>query len=154
MALNKNTLAAVLCTLAALNFTRLAQAQTQFELTAGLGYHQLEIFRKAAPADHDNTATAKLALGAYRQVSQHAWGAVAEHITPINRTNTTGSGKITGFRPVNYRYYWSDSIATELFLGAAQYDWIKMPPVITGERAPAMLLEHSPLLWNIKPTKA
>ena len=96
-----------------------------YEVSIAGGERQLDIFRKAASADVDDAAYIGLSLAAYRKSGDNsAWGGVIEILSPIGRDNTIGSGRILGFRPVNYLLDWNQWLSTELFMGAAQYNWI------------------------------
>ena len=96
-----------------------------FEVSIAGGERQLGIFRKSAAADTDDAAYLGLALAAYRKSSDKtSWGGVIEILDPIGRDNTIGSGRILGFRPVNYLVDWNQWLSMELFMGAAQYNWI------------------------------
>lgn len=97
-----------------------------YEVSLSTGERQLDIFRKAAPDDVDDAAYVGASISAYRKVNEmSAWGAVLEVMMPFGRDNEIGSGRIVGLRPVNYLLQWNSNFATELFMGAAQYDWIK-----------------------------
>ncbi len=101
-------------------------AESFFEIAVAGGERQLDIFRKEAPDDVDDASYIGLSLAAYRKTGEKsAWGGVIEVLKPIGRDSTVGSGRVLGFRPVNYLLDWNQWLTTELFMGAAQYNWIK-----------------------------
>ena len=100
-------------------------AETFYEVSATGGQRQLDVFRKQAPQVEDDANFLGLAVAAYRKLNEKsAWGGVIEIILPLDREVDVGSGKIIGFRPVNYLRTWTDSFSSELYFGAAQYSWI------------------------------
>ncbi|HEY7771814.1 MAG TPA: hypothetical protein VIC26_01425 [Marinagarivorans sp.] len=109
-------------------FSNISAADTFFEASISAGERQLDVFRKRAPQIEDDAIFIGVAVAAYRTLSaKAAWGGVIETLQPIGRDKDieNGDGTLLGFRPINYLYRWDNNLATELFFGAAQYDWIK-----------------------------
>lgn len=100
--------------------------ETFFEASTSIGERQLDIFRKEADNDADDSKFIGFSLAAYRKISgRAALGGVIETMLPVNRDNDIGSGKIIGVRPIDFLYSWNPKFDTEIFVGIAQYDWIK-----------------------------
>lgn len=104
-----------------------AAAETFYEVSAGVGQFALDITRKRAEAFADDSDSITVAIGAYRRSSDvSAWGAVVELIEPMGRDdNLWGSGRVMGFRPLNFRHYIYDQVSFDVYAGAARYAWRK-----------------------------
>ena len=106
-----------------------ALAKTDIELSLAAVHSDLEIKEKRGPEPTytDDSKALNLAIGAYKWVNdESAWGVVVEYSKPLDRDDALlGSGTTLAIRPVNWRYQWSHNISSELFLGAAKYNWKK-----------------------------
>ncbi len=100
-------------------------ADTYFEVGVGASQHNLSITRKRAEDFKDESAAVNLSFAAYRESSLNSyWGAVIELVEPQGRDGAhPGSGRLLGFRPINYLRFINDYLSFELYAGAAQYDW-------------------------------
>ena len=104
-----------------------AEATPIFEFSIGASAYELDATQKTGPNYHDDFENLSFTVAAYRSTSaKSAWGGAIDYIKPVNRDENFGSGTIVGFRPVNYFRRWSSNIATEMFFGAARYDWEKV----------------------------
>lgn len=103
-----------------------AVAETFYEFSLGGGQLALDVDQKRGGLQiEDNSTTTSFALGAYRHSSnKSAWGAVIEYTLPISRDeDLPGSGRIVGFRAINYLRYIGENASLEAYAGAAQYEW-------------------------------
>jgi len=107
-------------------FTCNAKAETNFELQLSTQTMNLRISEKRGPTFEDSSSNIGIGLAVYRRASQSSsFGAVIEYSNPMGREAEFGSGKITGIRPVNWLYSFGNAWESELYLGAAQYQWEK-----------------------------
>ncbi|WP_158658069.1 hypothetical protein [Agarilytica rhodophyticola] len=121
--LNKTRFIFLLCLMCIISVVR---AETFYEASVGVSRMALDITQKRGPAFEDNSNAINIAIGAYRQSNEKsAWGGVVEYIGPIGRDDLPGSGRLIGFRPLNYLRNMGRNISYELYAGAAQYDWRK-----------------------------
>ena len=98
-------------------------ADTFFELTLGAGKYELDVTEKRGVDFEDNFNGINLGFAAYRSISdKSAWGMAIDVVNPSARDSKFGSGRIIGFRPVNYLRRWHDLFVSELFFGVAQYN--------------------------------
>jgi hypothetical protein len=98
-------------------------ADTFFELTLGVGKYELDVTEKRGIDFEDDFNGTNIGFAAYRFISdKSAWGAAIDVVNPSARDSHFGSGRIIGFRPVNYLRRWHDFFVSELFFGVAQYD--------------------------------
>lgn len=103
-----------------------ANADTHFEIQLSAQKLNLSIDEKRGPAFADTSNHAGIALAAYRQAGRYSkFGAVIEYSHPLGRDAELGSGKMAGFRPLNFLYTFNEKWDAELYLGAAQYEWEK-----------------------------
>lgn len=101
-------------------------ADTAYELQINSHYLFLDISEKRGLQYSDDFSNTGIVLSAYRKAGRDSsWGAAVEFATPIDRNAAFGNGKVLGFRPVNYLLEINDRLATEIYLGAAQYNWEK-----------------------------
>lgn len=104
----------------------MCHADTTYEIQLNSHYLFLDISEKRGPQYSDDFANTGIVVSAYREAGRYiAWGAAIEYATPINRDAEFGNGDILGFRPVNYLLQINDNLASEFYLGAAQYNWEK-----------------------------
>ncbi len=107
-------------------FSLSSLAETFYEVSIGAGQLALDIDQKRGAGQiEDDSSVASFAIAAYRHSSSKtAWGAVIEYSLPISREDDLpGSGRIVGFRPLNYLRNISDNASLEVYAGAAQYQW-------------------------------
>ncbi|MFL0804802.1 MAG: hypothetical protein K6L81_13885 [Agarilytica sp.] len=102
-------------------------AESFYEFSLGGSKLALDIDQKRGTQYEDNASAAVFALGAYRHAStKSAWGAVIEYTLPVSREEgLPGSGRLVGFRVLNYLRYIGDDASVEAYAGAAQYEWQK-----------------------------
>ncbi len=102
-----------------------AQAETFYEASVGVSRYALDIVSKRGPTFEDTSTGVIGTIAAYRQTSpRSAWGAAIEYTSPIGREDDLlGSGKILGFRVLNYLRDVGGGTSVELYAGAAQFDW-------------------------------
>lgn len=101
-------------------------ADTTYEIQLNSHYLFLDISEKRGPQYSDDFANTGFVVSAYRQASRNkSWGAAIEYAIPVNRDAEFGDGDVLGFRPVNFLIQINDTLASEFYLGAAQYNWEK-----------------------------
>ncbi len=102
-------------------------AESFYEFSLGGSQLALDIDQKRSAQREDDSTAATFALGAYRHAStKSAWGAVIEYTLPVSREEALpGSGRLLGFRVLNYLRYIGDEASIEAYVGAAQYNWQK-----------------------------
>ncbi len=101
------------------------QAESFFEASVGVSQYALDIVSKRGPTYEDTSTGLIGTIAAYRQTSSRtAWGAAIEYTSPMGRDDDLfGSGKIIGFRVLNYLRDVGRGTSIELYAGAAQFDW-------------------------------
>lgn len=101
-------------------------AKSDVQAFVGFSQVSLDIEEKRGPDFSDDFSTIRFGLGAYRWASEKSsWGFVVEFENASGRDHDIGSGRLIGFRPINWRYMWLDNLSTEVFAGAARYEWEK-----------------------------
>ena len=103
------------------------QAETTFELAGGLGQYALDIDSKRGIQVEDDSDAFNFSVAAYRTSTETtSWGAVFEVSTPSGRNDALpGSGRILGFRFADYLSQINENSAYEVYMGFAQFDWLK-----------------------------
>ena len=116
-----------LFTFALLLLSASIQAKSDISVFTGVSYLDLDIEenRSATGIDiNDSFSTVRFGVAAYRwSTEKSAWGFVAEIEQAFGRDSDEGSGRLLGVRPVNWKYQWNPSISTQMFFGAARYEW-------------------------------
>lgn len=106
--------------------TLICQAETGYEIQINSHYLFLDISEKRGPQYSDDFSNIGVVLSAYRQAGRTiSLGAAIEYAIPVDRNAEFGDGDILGFRPVNFLVQINDKLASEFYLGAAQYNWEK-----------------------------
>ncbi|MFL0801930.1 MAG: hypothetical protein K6L80_15890 [Agarilytica sp.] len=102
-------------------------SESFYEFSFGGSKLALDIDQKRSVQREDNSTAATFSLGAYRHAStKSALGAVIEYTLPVRREEILpGSGRLVGFRVLNYLRYIGDEASVEAYAGAAQYQWHK-----------------------------
>ncbi len=102
-------------------------AESFYEFSLGASKFALDVDQKRGTQEEDDSTAATFSLGAYRHAStKSAWGAVIEYSLPVSRDESLpGSGRLVGFRVLNYLRYIGDEASLEAYAGAAQYEWQK-----------------------------
>ena len=109
-------------------YSSAVHAKTDIELSLSAAQVSFSVKEKGGgPTFKDNSKLINFGVGAYRKVTdESAWGVVVEYAKPLDRENELpGNGTILALRPVNWRYQWNHNTSSELFFGAAKYDWQK-----------------------------
>ncbi len=104
------------------------QAETTFELAGGLGQYALDIDSKRGLQVEDDSDAFNFSVAAYRSsTATTSWGAVFEVSTPSGRDDDSlpGSGRMLGFRFADYLSQINENSAYEVYMGFAQFDWLK-----------------------------
>ncbi len=105
-----------------------SQAETFYEVSSGLTKMSFDINNRGIGSKFvDESEAVNFSVGAYRHSSDNtAWGVVIEVTSPVSRDDDLpGSGRILGFRPINFLWHAENNLSVELFAGAAQYEWRK-----------------------------
>lgn len=102
-------------------------AETDFEISAGVSQFAIDVDQKFGTQIEDNSTATSYSFAAYRHISNEAaWGAAIEYTLPLGRDNSLpGSGRLIGFRVINYLGQISEKTSFEAYAGFARYDWIK-----------------------------
>lgn len=104
-----------------------AAAESFFELSTGVSKLALDVDQKRGTQIEDNSTALNVSIGAYRASTETSyWGAVIEVSSAISRdSNLPGSGKLIGFRFVDYLKKITEKSSFEVYAGFAQFDWKK-----------------------------
>ncbi len=102
-------------------------AETTFELAGGLGQYALDVDSKRGTQVEDDSDAFNFSVAAYRtSTATTSWGAVFELSTPSGRNDALpGSGRMIGFRFADYLSQINENSAYEVYMGFAQFDWLK-----------------------------
>ncbi len=124
MYLKRNGLLGVLLTCGSMTVN--AKTDIEFSVSA-LEFNLTAKEKGGGPEYKDDSNAVNFSVGAYRNVTdESAWGVVAEYSNPLGRSNAlAGNGSVLAIRPINWRYQWSYNLSSDLFFGAAKYDWEK-----------------------------
>lgn len=110
-----------------MGFSLPSAAETFYEFSLGASRYALDVTQKRGTAREDNSLGVIYTLGAYRHLStKSAWGVAIEYNFPLSREeDLPGSGRIIGFRALNYLRSVGANSSVEAYAGAAQYEWSK-----------------------------
>ncbi len=99
--------------------------ETFQEFSMGVSRYAIDVDQKEGIQRVDESSGAIFTMGAYRHLSRKsAWGVAVEYTFPLSRDeDLPGSGRIVGFRALNYLRSLSSTTSVELYAGAAQYEW-------------------------------